>query len=91
MHLTKHMSDNMDPNGEENAYRKRFGNLKQCCTEGKLIMAFFKLDGTAFKFQKWENIVALNESGQLEAEAWEKAQEGHVAYLKKRGQYQEEA
>ena len=27
-HLTKHMTDNMDSNSEENKHRKQFGNLK---------------------------------------------------------------
>ena len=83
MHLSKHMLDNMDAHCSENLYRKQYGNLKDCVLQGPAIMSVFKLDGTCFKFQEWENIVAANEAGKLEPEAWEKAQQGHVSHMTK--------
>ena len=74
MHLSKHMTDNLPPKCEENLYRKQYGNLKECVLAGRTIMTVFKLDGTCFKFQKWEQIVAVNNAGNMEPEAWEKAQ-----------------
>lgn len=50
--ISKHMLDNMDPLDSRNIYRKAYGNLKACVTDGKAIMAVFQLDGTCFKFQK---------------------------------------
>ena len=77
------MLDKMPPKCEENLYRKQYGNLKECVLAGKAIMAFFKLDGTAFKFHKWDKLVALNQTGVIEPAAWEKACEGRTAYLTK--------
>ena len=85
-HLTKHMQDNLAAQSEENLYRKQFGNLKQCVESGPLIMSVFKMQGTCFKFQAWENVVAANEAGNLEPAAWAKAQEGYAAFQAKRGQ-----
>ena len=65
-------------------YRKQYGNLKQCVLAGPTIMQFFMLDGTCFKFQKWEKIEAVNAAGNLEPAAWAKAQEGKAAYDAKR-------
>ena len=50
MHLTKHMTDNLDSKSEENQHRKKFGNLKECVSSSEIIMTVFKLDGTCFKF-----------------------------------------
>ena len=83
MHLSKHMQDNMETQCEENLYRKQYGNLKECVLAGATIMTVFKLDGTCFKFQKWEKIVAVNAAGNMESAAWERAQAGHVSYLTK--------
>ena len=77
------MTDNMENQCTENLYRKQYGNLKECVLAGSAIMSVFQLDGTCFKFQKWENIEAANAAGKLEPEAWEAAQEGHKAYLTK--------
>ena len=77
------MLDDMPPKCEENLYRKQYGNLKDCVLAGHAIMSVFKLDGTCFKFQKWEQVQAANSAGYLESEAWEKAQAGHVSYLTK--------
>ena len=49
-HLSKYMLDEMPPKCEENLYRKQYGNLKDCCLQGKGIMTVFQLDGTTFKF-----------------------------------------
>ena len=80
-HLTKHMTENMDSQSAENLYRKQFGNLKECVLAGPTIMSVFKLDGSAFKFQTWDNIVAVNAAGNLEPAAWEKAEEGRKAHM----------
>ena len=77
------MLDNMDPQCEENLYRKQYGNLKDCCLAGRGIMSVFQLSGTAFKFAKWEKIVEANANGILESEAWSKAQQGRISYLNK--------
>ena len=83
MHLTKFMQDNLHAKSEENLHRKQYGNLKECVLASRLIMSVFKLDGTCFKFQKWDKIIAVNATGNMEPEAWEKAQQGHISYLTK--------
>lgn len=39
--LSKYMLESMDALAPENLYRKQYGNLKECVTKGKAIMAVF--------------------------------------------------
>lgn len=48
--ISKYMLEEMHALAPENLYRKQYGNLKECVTKGKAIMAVFQLDGTCFKF-----------------------------------------
>ncbi len=70
------MQDSMDPLAPENLYRKQYGNLKECVTKGKAIMAVFLLDGTCFKFQKPQLVEAAHKNGLMEEAAWAKYLEG---------------
>lgn len=76
VHLSKHMRENLPTNSLSNKYRKRYGNLKDCVTSSTAIMTVFKLDNTTFKMKKWEELVAANEAGFLEPEAWDKIKTG---------------
>ena len=82
-HLSKHMLDKLEPLSEYNLYRKQYGNLKECITKGKAIMAVFQLDGTCFKFLKPKLVADAHEKGLMEEEAWNGYQEGRKSYLQK--------
>ena len=83
MHLSKYMTDKLEPKSEENLYRKQYGNLKECVLAGKTIMTVFKLDGTCFKFQKPDIVEAVYKAGNMEQAGWEKYSAGRVTYLTK--------
>ena len=82
-HLSKYMLDKMDPLDSRNIYRKAYGNLKECVTKGKAIMAVFQLDGTCFKFQKPAQVEAAHDAGLIQEVAWQKYLEGRKSYLTK--------
>lgn len=66
------MREKLPPNGPENKYRKKFGNLKDLITRSDCIMSCFKLVGTCFKVKPWEDIVAANEAGFIRPDTWKK-------------------
>jgi hypothetical protein len=74
--ISKYMLESMDALAPENLYRKQYGNLKECVTKGKAIMAVFQLDGTCFKFQKPQQVEAAHNDGLMEEAAWAKYQQG---------------
>ena len=71
-HLSKHMTDELEPKCEENLYRKQYGNLKDCVLQGKTIMTVFVLDGTCFKFAHPTTVEKVYNAGNMEEEAWTK-------------------
>ena len=75
------MLDKMDPLDPINLHRKQYGNLKDACVSSAIVMSVFKLDGTCFKFKKWEEIEAANAAGNVEPQAFERAQEGYKCYM----------
>lgn len=82
-HLTKHMTDDLEPKCEENLYRKQYGNLKECVLAGKAIMKVFTLDGTAFRMNKPAVVEQVYKAGNMEEEAWLKYCEGRKLYMTK--------
>ena len=80
-HLSTHMLDNMDALDSLNLHRKQYGNLKDSVLKSNIVMSVFKLDGTCFKFRKWNEVVAANNAGNMEEAAWERAQEGYKSFM----------
>lgn len=81
-HLSKHMHT-LPPKGDANLYRKQYGNLKDCITQGKGIKKVFVLDGTCFKFRKHLEVCTAHDAGILTESAFARYLEGRTSYLLK--------
>ena len=82
-HVTKHMTDDLDPKCEENLHRKKYGNLKECVLASKTIMTVFNLDSTCFRLNKPDVVEKVYQAGNMEEEAYEKYKEGRKVYDEK--------
>ena len=81
--LTTHMQSALPPKSEANLYRKQYGNLKDCITQGKGIKKVFVLDGTCFRFRRHPEVVDAGDKGILTFAAYTRYLEGRKSYLLK--------
>ncbi|CAI2382935.1 unnamed protein product [Moneuplotes crassus] len=79
--ISKHMLDKMEPLDDENLYRKQYGNLKECVLAGEGIMQVFKLDGTSFRLQKHDHLIACNDAGLISDDVWEEYLAAYDIYM----------
>ena len=81
------MTDDLDSKCDENQYRKKYGNLKQCVLAGTTIMKVFTLDGSCFKLNKPDEVKAVFDAGDLDQEGWDKYCEGRKLWEEHQAKY----